>query len=308
MLTIAYITARKEPCLQWFFDSLRRENREGEDISVIVVDFYASERVIPFASSPKSLLHVEPKPNIWGGKHRITKENWWHVSAASNTAICLCTTKWLAFLDDRCVLLPGWLNSVKEAIKSGYAVCGTYEKRTGMTVENGVIKHAGIVTGEDSRMKEYNRESSQFGTKGVVRCYPEWFFGCSFALPLEWALTVGGLPEISDGLSMNDVLFGLLIANNGFPICFDPSMQIVEDRTPSELGTPMRREDKGKSPNDKSHALLDMFRSAKYSMNSYDIRKLRFEVSKGMPFPEPEKKPYHDWYDSEEIGPNYMRK
>ena len=233
-LTIAYITSRSEPMFNWFLDSLSRQ--VGKDSAkVIIVDSLKQERPI----TGDGIVHVEPKPSIWQGKYRITKTDWWAVSNARNTALCLCETDWIAFLDDRCVLMPGWYDCLKQAIRHGYAVCGSYEKRAGMTVESGVIKHGGTVTGEDARIGNDN---------GVVRVPGgEWMFGCNFALPLEWALQVNGVDQTCDGLSMEDAIFGLQLQNNGFPIMYDKRMKIVEDRTPEHCGPVMRREDKGES-------------------------------------------------------------
>ena len=60
-------------------------------------------------------------------------------------------------------------------------------------------------------------------------------FGCTFALPLEWALQMNGFEEGCDGLSMEDVIFGLMLKNNGFRIDYDPQMRMIEDRTEGEI-------------------------------------------------------------------------
>jgi len=308
-LTVAYITAREKPCLEWFIQSLRPQVLKGDEIDIIIVDAKLArrpkyERLFAMAIHPEyatvRCAAVLPKPTIWQGKHRITKEDWWAASNARNTALCLCQTDWIAFLDDRCVLMPTWLDSIRMAMKLGYAVCGSYQKRTGMTVENGVIKHAGIVSGEDSREKEYEKESKQFKFSGPCKCPGQWMFGCNFALPLEWALAVGGQAEIADSLSMEDVLFGLTLENSGYPICYDPKCKMIEDRTLSEIGPVMKRSDFGVSPNDKSHALLDMFRQSKTSMNTFYIRQLRQDVLGGKPWPIPTG-PEFDWYDGQPI-------
>lgn len=301
-LTIAYITAREKPQFEWFFDSLALQMKDALPISIIVVDTLADDRAgwtIPRGSLgrvaiglPNPILHIKPKPTIWQGKHRITKEDWWAASNARNTAICLCQTEWIAFLDDRCVLMPTWLSAIRTAMKYGYAVCGSYEKRTGMTVENGVIKHGGIVIGEDSRIGLDDR---------AVKAPGQWFFGCTTALPLEWALAVNGYDETCDGLSMEDVIFGLMLQNNQYPIAYDKRMKIVEDRTPEEIGKPMRREDKGVSPNDKSHAMLNMLCGSKRAMHQWDLSEIRKQVLAGGPFPIPTE-PKLDWYDGQPIA------
>lgn len=298
MLTIAYITSKKEPELQWFRDSLHREKkRTPMELTVFAIDAHC--RIENFASCGIPL--IPPKPTVWSGPHRLTKDDWWSASSARNTAFCLCRTEWIAFVDDRCVLLPGWLAAVQRAVKGKYAVCGAYEKRTGMTVENGVIKHGGIVTGEDCReayLKKVGHGPNLFDCPG------NWMFGCTFALPLEWALAVNGFEEGCDGLSMEDVIFGMNLANAGYPIKYDPGMKIIEDRTPEHIGPTMKRSSKERHPNDtsdKGHAALKRFGSEKRAQHQWDLRQIREHVLKGGAFPIPTG-PRHDWFDNQPLS------
>ncbi len=296
-LTIAYITSRTKPEIGWFFDSLAAQMLSKDEIQIIVVSSNIIKPAPPYPEQLLPPLWTHPKPTIWQGKHRVTKEDWWAASNARNTAICLCKTDWIAFVDDRCVLLPGWINSIRQAMKHGYGVCGSYEKRTVITVENGVIKHSGIVIGEDGRVGN---------PTGVVKAPGEWAFGCSVTLPLEWMLTINGYDETCDGLSMEDVIAGLMLQNNGFPLMYDMRMKMIEDRTPEHSGPAMRREDKGVSPNDKSHAMLNMLRYLKSAMHIWNptlnLRELRSHVLNGGEFPAPEQKQYTDWYDGTVIN------
>ena len=161
-LTIVYTTSRQEPEFQWFYDSLMRQKFSSVD-RIIVVDSHSGLRPIhpmtdmaTFAVKPGEPrdardIFTRPKPTVWQGEGRLTKDNWWAVSNARNTGICLCQTYYIVWVDDRCVLQPGWLEGIMEAERGGYAVCGTYEKRRDMTVENGTILHGGTVMGQDSR-------------------------------------------------------------------------------------------------------------------------------------------------------------
>lgn len=289
-LTVIYTTSREHCELQWVIDSLKHQLINGEKINLVIVDGFG-DGLLAF-NHPDEIQHKwsKPKPTIWQGQQRITSQDWWAKSNALNTGIAICETEWVALLDDRCVLTPGWLQAIREAMDKNYAVCGAYEKRKGMQVEDGKITVEGDVIGRDSR------EPS--GKRG---CGPGWWFGCTGALPLEWVLQVNGWPEdYADGLSFEDVLFGHLLDNNKFHIQYDPAMKIIEDRSTEFIGAPMRRTDKGVSPNDKSHKVLDIFRSLKTSGNSYDLRALRESVLAGNPFPAPTAS-HVDWFDGAEI-------
>jgi hypothetical protein len=272
------------------------------DTRVIIVDMLHEERDGGFISSlfngplGNRVTRISPKPTVWQGKHRLTKDDWWAMSNARNTAICYCETQWIAFLDDRCVLMPGWLSAVKDAMRGGYAVCGTYEKVSNLVVLSGRVStydqqrnENGILTGVDSR---------DFHGQYPVRAPGQWFFGGSVAAPLEWMLNINGYDETCDGLSMEDVICGLMLENNNYPICYDPRMKILEDRTPGVGAHNMIRKDKGVSPNDKSHAMLNMLRGLRRSMHQWDLSEIRQTVLAGGAFPIPEG-PKRDWYDGQ---------
>lgn len=302
-LAVAYITHRVSPEAPWFITSLANQVPKGYTVDVIAVDVHGPERGKVSTVENLRVQLVRPKPTVWQGPHRLTAEDWWAASNARNTAICLCKTEWIAFVDDRSVLMPTWLEAVRDAMAGNYAVCGPYEKRVGMTVENGYIKHSGIITGEDDRLyyvkKHYSdprhKLSNPYNAPGG------WWYGCSTALPLEWALKVNGYDETCDGLSMEDCIFGLMLENNNLPIKFDTRMMIVEDRTAERLGRPMLRKDKGTSPNDKSHALLAWLRGEREAQHQWNLRELRQAALAGAPWPIPTK-PDKDWYDGQPLG------
>lgn len=296
-LTVIYVTSRPEPEIHWFMDSLAPQINSWEHVDIVIIDgcfqspYKPNDRKL---QNFKSVRIVNPKPSIWQGPSRITKEDWWAVSNARNTGICLARTEWIAFLDDRCVLLPPWLQSIRDAMDGNYAVCGTYEKRHNMTVENGVIKNGGIITGRD------NRDTGRDQFPRIVD--GGFWYGCTNALPLEWALNVGGYSEdVCDGLSFEDIPFGMTLRNNAYPIKFDPRMRMIEDRTPDKLGPAMKRSDYGVSPNDKSHEVLKKFRQSKTSLNSFDIRAVRDSVLKGEPFPPPSAS-HNEWFTGRPIS------
>lgn len=288
--TIIYTTSRTEPEFQWFYDSVRRES----DCEIIVIQ--TGQRSI---SDADGVSFRHPKPTVWQGPHRLTKEDWWAKSNALNTGYCLCRTEWVMCADDRSVLLPGWLNRVEAAMGGGYGVCGSYEKRIGMEVKNGMIVNPGTVSGPDCRLGHMARTNG--GT--IMDCPGEWWFGCVNALPLEWVMQVNGHEELMDGLSFEDCIFGLMLKNNGFPLKFDRELQLIEDRTPDKCGPALRRSSKERFPHDKEdkgHKALARFGVRKRSEHHWDLREIRQSVLRGGQFP-PATKPTVDWFDGQPI-------
>lgn len=304
-LTIAFITSRKEPKIEWFMDSLNKQLREDYEqerpnwrgrTSVIVVSPYVEGDMLGIwgAQAFTESLYTRPKPTIWQGKHRITKEDWWAKSNAMNTAIILCNTEWIAFVDDRCVLTPIWLKCIQEAMDGNYGVCGSYEKRSTMKVEKGEIIDKGWFLGEDDREQHPFPIPTQ-----------DWYGG-SCALPLEWCLEVNGFSEdLCDGLGSEDSMFGKTLRYAGFQYKYDSRMRIIEDRTPSEIDGALKRADKnshlGKEA--KSWSIVKAFYHKTSSQNSYDIRQHRARVRNGedlqsiMPSAS-----HYDWYDGQTIA------
>jgi len=301
-LTVAFITSREKPNLDWFIHSLI--NTGLRPFQILVVDLW-SDRRNPLgpaamtectreakATDPEAFIKIAPpKPTIWQGKYRLTKEDWWAASNARNTAICLCRTEWLACVDDRCVVMPGWAEAVRDAMRGNYVVCGSYQKRVGMSVEGGFIKHGGTIVGEDTRFIQR--------PNGVDLCPGEWTFGCNLAFPIAWALEVNGWDELFDSLGFEDCFFGKMLWNCGHPIRFDARMRVIQDRTPEELGTPMKRTDKGVSPNDKSHAAVRKFSDLKRTLHPWDLAAIRQAVLAGGGWPDVSVFPRTDWYNGE---------
>lgn len=301
-LTVCYITARREPMFQWFFDSLANQLGQHDKLKVIIVDLLAESRYQEaYELNGLDVKWVEPKPTIWQGKHRVTKEDWWAASNARNTGICLCDTEWIAFCDDRCVLLPSWLGAVKKAMAENTIIVGSYEKRSSMVVERGFIKGFDKLIGADPRLKSH--------PQGMKNCPHSWFFGCASAMPLETALAVNGYEEGVDGMGSEDSIFGLMLRNNGYSMTFDPQMRMIEDRTEGEISSGhgidevMKRADKGVSPNDKSHAALKRFGVRKTTEFTTDLREQRKKYLEVGTFwrLNPEFKTIKDWYDGQPI-------
>lgn len=282
LLTIVYTTSRRDPKFNWYFDSLRRQLKDMP-VETIVVDSYKESRHV------SCFRHVAPKPTVWQGKHRLTKEDRWAKSNALNTGIILCETEWIAFVDDRSALGPHWLESVERAMNSVYAVCGSYEKRANLEVKDGEAI-GGEILGEDTR-------------RPGIYPFDSWYGG-SGALPLEWALQVQGFSEdMCDGLGSEDSMFGTTLLNSGYPICYDSDMRLIEDRTPGQIDGALKRADKNSHLGEKAKSwdIVRCFKNKTTSQNSFDIRNLRDRVLAGETFPPPSASAF-DWYDNEPLS------
>lgn len=313
MITISLITARPAPEIHWFFDSLALNSHLDRIGQIIIVDRFAeacddwTERDVAATRNhvmdaagrfAKITQHVPPKPCVWSGKHRLTPRNWWSASNYRNTSLCYCKNSFLAYLDDRCVLAPTWMDAVVEAQDQQWVVAGTYEKRVGMVVRDGKIISPGTLIGSDSRM---DGEANPLRRR---RCPGEWMFGCTFALPVEWMLQVNGFDENFDSVSFEDVHFGKMLQNNNYPMFHDGRMKMVEDRSPQEADPKsrehdMKRDSKEKHPhdkNDKTHTLIRRLWDNKRAAHPWDMRLIRSRVLRGEGFPIPQQ-PTHDFFD-----------
>lgn len=294
-LTIIFCTSRDEPKIHWFLESLDRQIPVGATKPmIIVVDSLKECRASDWLSEwifHYSIQHVLPKPTVWQGKHRLTKEDWWAKSNALNTGIILCKTEWIAFVDDRSVLCstPGWLDRVEAAMEGNYAVCGYYEKHSVLRVENGLVNGSDELLGKDTRTPGH---------------YPfDTTYGGHVALPMEWCLAINGYPEVCDSLGLEDSLFGNTLYNAGYPIRYDSDMRIFEDRTPGQIDGALKRADKNPhlGQQAKSWELVRIMKGQKTSLNQFDIRNMRDRVLNGEPFPVPTG-PTHDFYDNQPLS------
>lgn len=308
-LTVCFVTSREKPKFHWFFDSLWRQIKPGMEIHVLVIDLHRYTRITP-VTIPLEMLRVlgsfrweQSKPSVWQGPNRLVKQDWFAAANARNSAICLCATEHIAFIDDRSVLLDGWLASANEATDKNYMVFGSYEKRHGMIVKSGVIENDGAEAGASVSGKDVRDDYAKQHWAHLTPPYPcpgEWGFGCTLAMPIDWALKINGFDETCDGMGMEDAIFGKMAQNNGFETMFDPRMKIVEDRSPEQLGTVMKREDKGVSPNDRSHALLNMLKDRKTAAHPINLSQIREDVLSGKHWPLPWG-PTHDFWDNQPL-------
>lgn len=297
MLTIAYTTSRRNPRFEWFAEGLARQ-LNGDKPEVLVIDFYADERDLGAIGRSAGLncRSMAPKPTVWQGKHRLTPSNYFAASNARNTAICAAKGDYLVLVDDLSV--PGrlWYSRAKAARDGGYVVCGSYEKALAMVVEKGkLISMSYHEPGQDGRRKL----SPTFG-----RGYGSWFYGCSCGAPIQAFLDVNGYPEIADGMGYEDAVTGWALEANGYQLFFDPEMLTIESEEAHHEDPPFLRRDYGTSPNDKSHALLNICRGVKRFDNYFGeegIAGLRRRIQSGEPFPVPSI-PTHEWFTGKPLS------
>lgn len=277
-------------------DSLIREcDGNFDGIQVIGVDFYAgnghAEALHKLFKRCPNVRWVTPKPNVWNGPHKLTKQDWFAAANARNTALCYAKGQWIAYVDDLSVLMPGWLKSVREAMAGAYIVCGAYMKVKELSVlEGNPFRYQEWIGGVDSRW--YYAKADPWPCEG------KWLFGCSCAMPVEALLSVNGWDENADGLGSEDYCLGIRLQNAGHTFKYDRRMLTLESEEAHFEEVPFKRSDYGMSPQDKSHRILQDALNTKWASNYFGeggIRALRDRVLAGEPFPI-QRIPEHEWF------------
>jgi hypothetical protein len=311
-LTVAYLTNRHNPEIRWFADSLRSQMQPREVSRVIIVDFWAqempkdgwsadlmNERLAFIANECEGLplIITPPMPNVWNGPYRLPKSNHFAAAATRNTALCLCDSEWLAYVDDLSVLVPEWMQCVREAMQVGYVALGSYKKVHKLQVENG-----NIISFErpsvDTRIAQTKQD--------VTPCDGGWLYGCSLAGPTESFLKVGGWPsDLCDGLSSEDCCMGKAMRCAGIDLRYDRRMMTLEsEEGHGQPGPQFMKADKGPlgTESDKSHNALRIAEKTTYFHNRLDIPTLRKAILAGQPFPITDIGPNSDWFDGAPIS------
>lgn len=301
-LSIAHFSSRKDPRWQWFCDSLCNEFNGPVDAQIIFIDFWLQydgdarrQELADIVKGRFQYEHYSPMPNAWQGVHKKTRDQWWNASGVRNTAICYARNSHLACVDDLSVLQSQWLVQVRHSETHGYLVQGMYEKHNDMVVENGKIISS-TPSSRDSRFVYSDRG-------GIVEHPAHNCFGCSFALPIEAILQVGGYDEIANGTSMEDVLFGVKIGRLGLKSYLNQNMQTIECDACHGEGPNVKREARPvegfsyEGHNDSGWWLVaNCMRNNGYVTsigNDYDLRELRDHILNGGEFPLP--KTEIDW-------------
>lgn len=316
MLTIAYLTNRRDCKVDWFFSSLARlvqEEQPDLKFQLVVIDFYAEEggRSEEFAakflrtrlSENCSLIHKPPKPCVWSGPHRLTKVSWFSVSNVRNTALCYAPDGWIAYVDDLSVLMPGWLREVQHSMDNGYVSLGAYLKCNDVVVEDG----RAITYRLHQKDTRWDNASSDRHS-----CGGDWMYGCSLVAPVQAFLDINGWGEcLCDGLGFEDVCTGIVLGNtNKYAFRYNRNMLTLESEEDHHKEPAFRKEDwhwegsrcvvGGNGGDDKSHSALNQARSTsrfeQYFGDGFsNISELRQHILNGGKFPI-RGIPEHDWY------------
>lgn len=221
MLNIFYTTMRKEPHIEWFFESLHVQcNGDYSGMRVGVIDFWIEEpgRRDRFAKAFRGnieLIHRSPMPSVWQGPHRLSKKNYYDFVSAKNTGICLSEDGCVVLVDDLSILMPGWLKAVREAESGGYIGCGAYRKVCAMQVMDGVLmSYKDHPQGPDHRWDSGS-------DAGPVPCIGGWLFGCTIVAPLEALLDINGFDMDSTPHGGADCLAGVMLEKRGYKLMYD---------------------------------------------------------------------------------------
>lgn len=279
-LSICYLTGRSAPRLDWLLEALARQRQSTDVLELIVVD--ACERTSrelgceAVRGIADHVIVVPPKPNRWQGRYRATLRDSWAKSQAANTALCLASHDYVAFLDDRSVPGERWL----------------------ATIRDGSFTRAAVLAGAYKRLFGEGREEIDhrlaLHPEGKEDCGGAWLYGCTFALPLKWALEVNGFEEGMDGLAQEDCVFGSHLKNAGRRIDFVPSLFVELHR---EVGTDHVFE---RARGNKLDAALKRFCLRRRTEFTPDLEALRSQLRSGGSFPIPDPRA-RDWFNDRPI-------
>lgn len=240
-ITIAYLTMRKEPMFNWFFDGLKEQKKQFPDLKIqlVFIDYWKQERNIDFSNDQNiSVLHIEPLPSPWQGRYQVSKSAWFAAANARNTAFIYANSPAIAFCDDLTVLGDEWLRTVVESsIHDNIITLGAYSKQHDMVVGNGRL-----ISG---RLESCGVDARSRYMKGVrTNCEGSNFFGCSFVMPLDAALSINGFDCLTDSIGYEDCAFGVRLQNSGYSFVYDKRLMTTESCDHPQNDFQVKRVDK----------------------------------------------------------------
>lgn len=298
-LSLILITGREQPMIEWLLRALIEQRNDTDVIELVVIDALHGQRPIMtteaqalmerLAEQRFSVRHTLPRPNIWQGKHRVTARDWFAASTARNTGIVFASHGYIAFIDDRSIPGPKWMETIRRGAQERQSVlAGTYDR---------------IWPDDRGHRRTTADHRRALHPDGKLDCGGGWLYGCTLCLPLDWVLDVNGFEEGVDGLSGEDFILGLMLGNRGYRIDFVADLLVTIDREDiTTRGTKYAVNDKGAPPNNKSAAALERFGKRERTEFTPDLRELRKLIACGDTFPVPDPNGDHrDWFDNAPI-------
>jgi len=306
--TIVYVTNRKDSKIEWFIRSLSMElNHDFSQVQVIAVAFFAAEvrKAVNKEGANEWLTVYSPKPCVWQGPHRLTKQDWFAAANARNTGIALAQGHTIAFVDDLSVLMPGWFEWVKYACRNQCLCLGAYEKVKKLHFadrDNGFkLTYEDSPSGKDTRLENLD-DVPPLETKAYP-CGGEWLYGSSLAAPVEFFLQINGFDEDCNAIGTEDYIAGLMLQQMERPIFYCPGMRTLEDEDLHYAEPPFPRLNRGTGTDDAAHRILRLAQSGERfrTRNPIELRDLRHDLINGIKFPVPTS-PTVFWYDQTPIN------
>lgn len=243
MISIIYSTNRKEPKFDWFIDSLYRQIpiSDRNNIELIFIDYdWSIQRSIDLQSIIDGrfiYIHHSPKDNLYQGRKRKTRGEYFSPSNARNTGVIASQGDYLVFCDDVSVLQFGWWEAVKRASNENKIVCGAYQKHFELIVDDGnILSSRGHSGGIDGRW--------DIGGVQPVKISGGQMYGCSFGIPANVMILVNGFDELCDSIGSEDYQLGMRLNNAGYQIWYDRTMYTIESEELHNQPYLMKREDR----------------------------------------------------------------
>lgn len=276
MISLVYLTNRKEPQFHWFVDSLANQTSENErvDIEIIFVDavleqpdYNADQRreeLKQIVNGRFKYFHCPPKGNIYQGYSRKTKSEMFAPSNARNTGVRNAAGSYIAFIDDVSILMPTWYAAVKKAWEQNLIVCGAYQKHFEMNVQNGIlVSSRAHPAGRDAR---WNRGNESY----PVPLSGNELYGSSFGIPKDIFNSVGGFDEICDSIGGEDYHFGIRLNFAGHKLHYSRAMYTVESEELHAQPYRMWRDDRVLSPEKYMERLAEFGVHQRYQRGNWD--------------------------------------
>ncbi len=301
MISIIYVTSRKESHFDWFLDGLKLQLQKNPiPVQTILVDFYCDRNYWCACDIEGGVEKISPLPTPYQGKYRITKEDYFAAANAHNSGVVYSKYNYLVFIDDLTVLGEHWLEGIIEATKNKQIVFGAYQKHSEMVVESGkLISSKPDLTGIDNRW-------DYCGDNDKVLIGAHYLYGCCFGMPTQLYFDLNGMNVACDAMGYEDSEFARRLERMNVQCYYDKRIYTIESVEGHQTGTVMKRIDPalpkekyldvlsnfgigGSSypPNityDESHCMVDVtkqYSSLKAWWNYFDLSELRDKIRRG---------------------------